>query len=156
MDKDLLRRLLNDDEEAMQVFGDPENCAVIDWRYGLPEVVEAVSHFLPDGYLHLTAVGPASFEININDHAATNIEVSPSANQETIIDLVNQALHPGYEIRQFRAVDGDAHSLFIAPREVWSEMEASHAKSVEKYFLSTTRLAAYWSKGYFSRLFSKP
>jgi asparagine synthase (glutamine-hydrolysing) len=47
----LLQRVLDGDKSAEIQFGESEYCAIIDWRDGAQEIVEAVASFLPDGYL---------------------------------------------------------------------------------------------------------
>jgi hypothetical protein len=141
MNVKLLNRVFENNEEAIIEFAGADNCAVIDWRDGLLEIIAAVSHFLPRDYTQLQ-----EFKATASDHTT----------QESLIDAVNRHIQPQYEIRQFKAIDGDTYSLFVAHTDFWKELEARNLREVEKYFLSTARLAAYWNKGYFARLFRKP
>lgn len=106
MNRAFLQRVLEGDHEAQALFGEAENCAVIDWRDGAAEVVTAIAAFLPKG--------------------------------------------------QLTPMDGDSYSVFVAPRSMWSNIESAHRQATERLFLNTQRLAAYLSKGYLARLFSKP
>lgn len=155
MNVDLLHKVFANDEDAIQAFSESDCCAVIDWRDGFGEILEAVTHFLPDDYVRLTEVCTNSCKVSVGEKII-DLEVPSQAKQESLIDLVNKVLQPQYEIRQFRPANGDAHSLFVAPSEFWRDIEARDPKSVEKYFLSTARLAAYWNKNFFVRLLSKP
>ncbi|WP_331343888.1 hypothetical protein [Cellvibrio sp. UBA7661] len=155
MNLELLNRVFENDEDAIQDFATSDNCAIIDWRDGFSEILEEIIRFLPSAYILFTEITPNTYRIAI-DGKTTNIEVPIQAKQESLIDSANNLLQPNYEIRQFRATNGDAHSLFIAPSEFWSDLEVHNPEKVEKYFLSTARLSAFWNKGYFSRLFSKP
>jgi hypothetical protein len=153
--KALLTRVLAEDQTAIEQFGDSDNCAVVDWRDGLPELVAAVEPFLPKGYLRLEAKG-GEFLLHAGARGPKQVEVQDQSKQEDLIVSLNLALLPDFEIRQFTPVEGDGYSLFVAPASVWQEIERSHASAVQKYFLSAERLAAYWRKGYLARLFSKP
>jgi hypothetical protein len=155
MSLELINRIFENDEEAIQAFAECDNCAVIDWRDGFCEILDAASHFLPNAYIHVTEITPNIYSITI-DGKTTNIEVPAQAKQELLIDSANKLLQPNYEIRQFRPANGDAYSLFVASSDLWTNLEANNPEEVEKYFLSTARLATFWSKGYFARLFSKP
>ena len=43
MNETLLSRLLAGDKEAVEAFGESDNCVVVDWRAGLPEILEAIT-----------------------------------------------------------------------------------------------------------------
>ena len=156
MNELLLKRLLTGDKEAVELFGESDNCAVIDWRAGVPEIVEAIAQFLPPGYLRSEQTGPTSFLLHTGGRASQPIEAHPQAKQETLISLVNASLSPEFELRQYRPCDGDSHSLYVVTTAVWAEIERSNPQAVDKFFLSAARLAAFWQKGFLSRLFSKP
>jgi|GEM_PF-3542859 len=155
MDKALLLRVLDGDQAAIEQFGDSDNCAVIDWRDGLLELIAAVEPFLPKGYLR-SEPKDGGFLLHAGGRGSSPIEVQLKTRQEDLIASLNRALCPDFEIRQFTPMTGDGYSLFVAPASVWQDIERSHSVAVQKYFLSAERLAAYWRKGYFARLFSKP
>ena len=155
MDKALLARVLDGDETAIQQFGESDNCAVIDWRDGLPELIAAVQPFLPKGYLRSEAKD-GGFQLYAGGRGPASIEAQAQTKQEDLIASLNRALQPDFEVRQFTAVEGDGYSLFVAPASEWKDIERANAAAVQKYFLSGERLAAYWRKGYLARLFSKP
>lgn len=156
MNNKLLTQMLDGDEEAIEQFGESDNCAVIDWRDGLPELVSAVEPFLPKEHLRLEQIDEVSFQLYAGSGAPQAINVTASVKQEDLIEFLNQALMPNFELRQFTPNDGDGYSLYIAPSTVWHEIERTHPDAVGEYFLSAERLAAYWRKSYFARLFSKP
>ena len=156
MNQPLLHRVLEGDEEATALFGEADNCAVIDWRDGPPEIVAAIAGFLPDGYLTLGVVSTASCELLVRDRPPVAAPLSPTATQENFLLSINQAIQPEYELRQFRPFDGDSYSIFVALRSVWSEIERANPQATEDLFLSARRLAVYWSKSYLARMFSKP
>jgi hypothetical protein len=156
MNQPLLHRVLEGDEEAIALFGDAENCAVIDWRDGPAEIVAAIAAFLPDGYLTIGPVTTSSCELLVRDKPPVAAPLSSEATQENLLLSINYAIQPEYELRQFRPLDGDSYSIFVASRSVWSDIERANPQATEELFLSTPRLAAYWGKSYFARMFSKP
>jgi hypothetical protein len=155
MDRALLGRVLQGDEEAIARFGESDHCAVIDWRDGLPGIVQAVAPFLPEDYLRLEE--PAGLQPRLVAGGRPPQEVPAAANrQEDLISAVNRALLPEFELHRFRPIDGDGYSLFVAPADLWAELERSSPDATERYFLGAERLAAYWRKGFFARLLTKP
>jgi len=156
MDQSLLYRMLEGDEEATALFGNAENCAVIDGRDGPAEIVAAIAAFLPAGYLILGRVTPGSCELQIGGGSTVTVPLSARATQENLLLSISQAMEPAFELRQFRPCDGDGYSIFIAPCAVWSGIERTHPEATEALFLTARRLAAYWSKSYLARLFDKP
>lgn len=137
-------------------FGEADHCAVIDWRDGPVEVVDAVAFFLPNGYLSHRKLSEQAYEIIVQGRPPVLTELSPKATQEKLLLSICNAIAPEYELRQYRPMDGDSYSVFVAPRSVWASMEGQHRDATERLFLNAARLAAYWSKGYLARLFSKP
>jgi hypothetical protein len=129
---------------------------VIDWRDGAAEVVAAVAAFLPKGHLTLGRLTGQTCELMVQGKATAVVPLSPEATQENLLLSINNAIAPEFELRQFKPMDGDSYSVFVAPRSEWSSMESAHPQATELLFLSAQRLAAYWSKSYLSRLFSKP
>ncbi|MBD9480575.1 hypothetical protein [Pseudoxanthomonas sp. PXM02] len=156
MKKSLLHRVLEGNEEAIAMFGEADNCAVIDWKAGPLDIVEAIADFLPDGYLTLGRVTATSCELMVTGKRPFCAQILSRATQENLLLSINQAVQPEYELRQFRPSYGDGYSLYVAPRSVWSEIERSNPEASESLFLSAPRLAAYWSKSYLVRMFSKP
>jgi len=156
MNNELLARLLEGDEEAIDQFGESDNCAVIDWRDGFPELISAVEPFLPKGHLQLEQIDEVTFQLYAGSNGPQAINVTANVKQEALIELLNRALMPDFELRQFTPNDGDGYSLYVAPSTVWQEIKRTHPDAVEEYFLSAERLAAYWRKSYLARLFSKP
>jgi len=155
MNQALLQRVLEGDQSAIEQFAESDNCAVIDWRDGLPDLVAAVEPFLPEGYLRLEPKG-GEFLLHAGGRDPQAVEVRAQRRQEDLIASLNRALLPDFELRQFTPIGGDGYSLFVAPATVWQDIERSHAIAVQRCFLSAERLAAYWRKGYLARLFSKP
>ena len=155
MNRALLNRVLKGDAEAVEQFGESDHCAVVDWKDDLEAIVVAVSEFVPTGCLRIESPGSDGQRLV---HADGKVIESPSApvRQEELIALVNRALAPQFELRRYRPVDGDGYALFVAPAELWSELERNHPEATERYFLGAERLAAYWRKGFVGRLFSKP
>jgi hypothetical protein len=156
MNQPLLHRVLEGDEAAAALFGEADNCAVIDWRDGPSEIVAAIAAFLPEGYLTSGRVTTASCELLVRDRQPVVASLSPKATQENLLLSINQAIQPEYELRQFRPLDGDSYSIFVAPRSVWSEIDQANPQATEDLFLSARRLAAYWGKSYLARMLSKP
>jgi hypothetical protein len=154
MDRALLERVLQGDPESVVLFGEAEHCAVVDWRDGFPQIVAAVAAFLPAGHLHIGGVIGGDNAVTVK--GKPSLAPPQSTKQEALLLHINQALRPDFELRQFRPADGDSYSIFVAPESVWQEIDRSHPKASEKYFLSIERLAAFWSKSYFARMFSKP
>jgi hypothetical protein len=155
MNQALLQRVLDGDQSAIAQFVESDNCAVIDWRDGLPELVAAVEPFLPEGYLRLEPKR-GEFLLYAGGRDPKAVKMQAQSRQEDLIASLNGALIPDFELRQFTPIEGDGYALFVAPATVWQDMERSHAIAVQKYFLSAERLVAYWRKGYLARLFSKP
>ncbi|WP_446809108.1 hypothetical protein ACH50O_17895 [Methylomonas sp. 2BW1-5-20] len=156
MNQTLLQRVLDGDQTAQTQFGEAEHCVVIDWRDGPAEVVEAIAAFLPTGYLALGTLSEQTCELIVQGRPPVLVEISPNAMQEKLLLCISNAIAPEYEIRQYRPMDGDGYSVFVAPQSVWANIESAHPKAVQRLFLSAQRLAAYWSKGYLARVFSKP
>jgi hypothetical protein len=155
MKTDIIQTLLRGDEEAILGLGESDICAVVDWRDGAEEIFTAIAEFLPDGFL--AAIPSEDGLMTISASGGPTLEVNvPLNKQEPFIDSINRILSPDYEIRQFRPCDGDGYSLLVRPASWWSQFDEKHPEIAEKYFLSTKRLAAYWSKNYFARLLSKP
>ena len=137
-------------------FGEADHCAVIDWRDGAAEIVESIASFLPTGYLACGNLSERTCALIVQGRSPVLVELAPTAMQEKLLLCICNAIAPEYEIRQFRPMDGDSYSVFVAPKAVWVNIESGYPKAVESLFLSAQRLAAYWSKGYLSRVFSKP
>jgi len=156
MNPSLLSRVLQGDEEAIALFGEADHCAVIDWHDGPAEIVAAIAAFLPEGHLSLGRVTPTSCELVVSGKPGVSVPLSAKATQENLLLGIDQAIRPAYELRQFRPCDGDGYSMFVAPASVWSEIERTRPEATERLFLSARRLAAYWSKPYLARMFSKP
>ena len=155
MDASLLRRVLQGDEDAAMQFGQCEHCAVVDWKDGLDAIVESVSDHLPPGFLRVKeseGSGPSL----VRGDGMTFLAPAGHVKQEQLLGLVNKALAPQFEMRRFRPMDGDGYSLLVASAEFWANLGNAHPEATERYFLSVDRLAAYWSKGFFARLVSKP
>jgi len=156
MDQMLLQRVLEGDQAAQMLFGESDHCAVIDWRDGAAEVVDAVAAFLPEGYLALGQLTERTCELIVQGRSPVLVELSPTATQEKLLLSICNTIAPDYELRQFRPMDGDSYSVFVAPHSVWVGIESGHPEAAERLFLSAQRLAAYWSKGFLARVFSKP
>ena len=152
----LLKRVLAGDSDAIESFGDGEICAIIDWRAGLPEMADEIAAKLPDGYFNILSSTTDGLVVQLGSRAQETISAPAGAKQEELLLRLNALLHPDHEMRQYRPVDGDGYSLYIADSHTWSSLERAHPEALEQYFLPIPRLAAYWKKGYFARLFSKP
>lgn len=155
MDRALLARVLQGDEDAIARFGESDHCAVVDWRDDLPAIVEAVAPFLPNGYLRLEATPGLPPSLIAGGRPPQQVPAS-ATRQEDLISAVNRSLHPEFELRRFRPIDGDGYSLFVAPAKLWAELDRTSPAETERYFLGAERLAKYWRKGFFARLLSKP
>lgn len=156
MTNPLLLEVFEGSQSAIDQFSESGICAVIDWRYGLEEIAEALAPFLPQGYLQLESSEEASYRVSAGGRDPHPISISKALRQEDLIEFLNGVLKPSFELRQFTPVDGDGYSIYVAPPELWHRLEQDHPVATEKYFLSIERLAAYWRKGYWARLFSKP
>lgn len=153
MSKELISQVLRGDSEAIAVFGGSDYCVVIDWRDQLDEVVNAFSAFLTGDKLLAEEVDEDTFRIH---YGQKSVEAKSGLKHEELFLVINCLLSPDFEARQFRPYDGDTYSLYLAPSETWLELEQVSPEAVEKYFLNIERLAAYWGKSYWARLFSKP
>jgi len=140
-------------KDVVEAFGQCENCVVVDWRDGLPEILEELTPHLPNGYLRLQRVGDTEYSLQAGNRAPRTL-VPPSKTEDLLVEL-NRVLLPDFELRQFTPCDGDGYSLYLAPTSMWNSIERSHPKEVARYFLSVERLAAYWRKGFLGRVFSK-
>lgn len=156
MDRALLERVLHEDPESIALFGESDHCAVIDWRDGPEDIVGAIAPFLPEGYLSVSRSGEGTGALLVRGKPPRPVTLAPRPKQEPWLLILNEALAPEFELRQFRPFDGDGYSVFVAPTVLWREIEESHAAATERLFLSARRLALHWSKGYLARLFSKP
>ena len=156
MDQTLLQRVLDGDQAAQIQFGQSEHCAVVDWRDGPQEIFEAVASFLPDGFLAMGTLTEDSCELIVQGRQPVLAELSSTATQERLLLSIGNAIAPEYELRQFRPMDGDSYSMFVAPRSVWAGIDSENPQVAERLFLSAQRLAAYWSKGFVARMFSRP
>jgi hypothetical protein len=152
----LLKGVLTGDPDAIEAFGDGDNCVIVDWRAGLPEMAVEIAAKLPDGYFKVLSSTTDELVVAVGPRTKETISASPGTKQEELLLRLDRLLHPEYEMRQFRPVDGDSYSLYITESSTWSSLERSDARAVERYFLSIPRLAAYWKKSYFARLFTKP
>lgn len=156
MDTSLLYRVLEGDALAAEEFGEADTCAVVDWRDGPRGIVAALAAFLPDGYLAVGRVDASGCQILVHGKPPVTVPLPANATQEHLLAGIDRALAPAYGLRQFRPVDGDGYAIYVAPGPVWSEIERAYPQATERFFLSAERLAAYWSKGYWRRLFGKP
>ena len=156
MPSTLLQRVLSGDTEAIVAFAMPESCVVVDWRDRLPEILDSVAELLPPDYLRVVSEDQASMVVQVAGREPQTLSWEPKTKQEQLLLVVNRLLAPAYEMRSFRPVNGDAYALYLAPSSLWRSIEASHPEATERYFLSMERLAAFWGKSYFTRLFSKP
>jgi hypothetical protein len=152
----LLKRVLAGDADAIAEFGDGDNCAIVGWRAGLAEIADEIAAKLPDGYFKILSTTTDELVVEVGSRTKEIVSASPETKQEELLLRFDRLLHPEYEMRQFRPFDGDGYSLYIAASSTWSSLERTDAKAIEDYFLSMPRLEAYWKKGYFARLFSKP
>lgn len=153
MDRALLNRVLEGDPIAAEQFGESDHCAVVDWKDGLEKIIAALADFLPSDHLRIEVFEGTRKKIVRADGMTIEMP-STSIKQEEIVALVNRVLAPRFEIRRFRPIDGDGYSLFVAPAELWAELEFEHPKETERYFMSAERLATYWRKSFVGRLFS--
>jgi hypothetical protein len=152
----LLKRVLAGDSDAIEAFGDGDNCVIVDWRARLPEIADEIAAKLPDGHFRILSSKTEEVVVEVGSRAKETLSDSAETKQEELLLRFDRVLHPEYEMRQFRPSDGDSYSLYIAETSTWSSLEKDNAEALEKYFLSMPRLAAFWKKGYFARLFSKP
>jgi hypothetical protein len=152
----LLKRVLAGDADAIEAFGSVDNCAVIDWRSGLPEMADEIAAKLPDGYFKILSSATDQLVVEVGSRPKEIVSATPETKQEELLLRLDRLLHPDYEMRQFRPIDGDGYSIYIADSSTWSSIERTDARAVENYFLCIPRLAAHWKKGFFARLFSKP
>ena len=152
----LISGLISDNEEAVAAFGESDTCVVVDWRDGAEEIFEAVTPFLPQGYLRVEQRGGIAWTVHAGDRPARTVESTQTTKQEEFFVALNDVLAPDFELRQYTPVNGDGYSLFLASSAWWQSFAAEHPKVLAKYFLSADRLAAYWRKNFLARLFSKP
>ena len=76
--------------------------------------------------------------------------------QEPFLDALNCLISPEFEIRQFTPFDGDCFAVLVRPESWWNEATTQNPEVIDRYFLTTRRLAAFWNKSFFVRLFTKP
>jgi hypothetical protein len=153
-DDSLLESLIAGDEEAIDQFGECENCVVTDWKDGADDILGAVALFLPDDYWKIEKLSDSEWRIQV---AGRDPQILPFVlyKQEDFFVALNRVLAPDYELRQFTPCDGDGYSLFLRPVGWWRDFDAKHPDIAQKYFLTTERLAAFLKKSFFRRLFSK-
>jgi hypothetical protein len=154
--KALVAGLISDNEEAVAAFGESDNCVVVDWRDGFEEILEALTPFVPHGYLQVKKLGNTNWKIRAGDRPPHKIEFAKNTKQEELFVTLNEVLRPDFELRQYTSVDGDGYSLFVAPTAWWHSFADEHPRVLAKYFLSATRLAAHQRKHFLARLISKP
>jgi len=152
----LISGLISDNEEAVAAFGESDNCIVVDWRDGAEEIFEALTPFLPQGYLRVEKLGSTEWTVQAGNRPPRAIEFSKNTKKEEFFVALNEALVPDFELWQYTPVDGDGYSLFLAPTAWWQSLAEKHPRTLAKYFHSTNRLAAYWRKSYLARLLSNP
>jgi len=152
---DIFEELTTGEDERVLRVGESDICAVVDWRDGVTEITEAILDFLPSGFLSTEAVSPYEIRIHAGDREARVIKLQDQK-QEPFINELNKLINPEFEMRQFRPFDGDCIALLVRPTSWWSEVTIQNPELVDRYFLTTERLAAYWSKSYLARFFSKP
>lgn len=153
MNRDILNKVLDGDQEAITTFGGCDHCVVVDWRDQADDVVSAFAAFLPGKKLLVDEIDEGSYRIYYGERSADS---ASGLRHEELFLLINSLLAPAFEARQFRPFDGDSYSLYLASTQLWKELEEERPEAVDKYFLSMERLAAYWRKSYWARLFSKP
>jgi hypothetical protein len=155
MNLDIIEELKSGDDERIMRIGESDTCVVIDWKDGPVEIVEALVPFLPSGYLQCETDTSDAVRIAAGGRPVQKLTIT-SRKQEPFLDSLNNLISPEFELRQFRPCDGDGYSLLVRSSQWWTEVSKKDPELIEKYFLPTQRLARYWSKGFFSRLFSKP
>ena len=152
---DVLEELASADEDRVLRVGEPDVCAIVDWRDGAKEVIDAVAEFLPPDFLSWEVVDSLTIRVCAEGRPSKEIRLE-NQKQEPFINDLNEVISPEFEIRQFRPCDGDGYSLLVRPTAWWREVTTQHPELIEQNFLTTERLAVFWNKSYFGRLFSKP
>lgn len=152
----LIAGLIAGNQEAVDTFGESHICVVVDWRDGAAEILEALTPFLPPGYLQFKKRGRTKWVVQAGDRPPRTIEFTKDTKQERFFVALNQLLAPDFELWRYTPMDGDGYSLYLAPAAWWRTFADQHPKALAKYFVSVERLAAYWQKSYLARLFSKP
>lgn len=150
----LLHRLFSGMPDAAAEFTD--TCVVVDWRDRLPEILDAAAGHLPENYIRVLSETESSVQVQIGTRPPETVAWEPKTAQEQLLLRVNQLLAPEYEMRQFLPINGDGYALYLAPATTWKEIDTSHPEAVKKLFLSVDRMAAFWSKPFLVRLFTKP
>src|SRR5688500_6370246 len=98
----LLKKVLAGDANAIDEFADGDNCVVVDWRDGLPEIADEIAAKLPDGYFKILSSTANELWVEIGSRTKQAVSASPGMKQEELLLRLDQLLHPEYEIRQFR------------------------------------------------------
>ena len=136
-------------------IGEGDVCVVIDWRDGAEDILAAVKAFLPPGYLSGERRTDGIWTLSAGGRPASEIRFT-EGNPALFVNAVNEILAPEFEIRQFRPIEGDGYSFLLRPSGWWMQLEDRHPDLLEKYFITTERLARYASRSWLGRLFSKP
>ena len=70
-------------------------------------------------------------------------------------EMINTLSMVGFGMDTGSGLMGESSGM-LPQRRRWSDIERANPQATEELFLSTRRLAAYWGKSYFARMFSKP
>jgi hypothetical protein len=155
MDDSLVEKLVVGDTEAVEQFGECTNCVVTDWKNDAEDIFGAVSLFLPENYWKIEQFGDSEWCVQVSGRDPQVLAFT-LYKQEDFFVALNRVMAPDFELRQYRPADGDGYSLFLRPVSWWLDFSSKHPALAERYFLTTDRLAAFWKKNFFQRLFSKP
>jgi hypothetical protein len=85
MSMTLLKRVLAGDAEAISEFGDGDNCVVVDWRAGLPEMADEIAAKLPDGYFRVISSTADELVVEVGSRAKETISAAPEMKQEELL-----------------------------------------------------------------------
>jgi hypothetical protein len=111
----------------------------VDWRDDLETVLCDVKRMLP--VLEYRRIAERTFELRC--HGAWHRLTAPEGtDSELLLQSINRALSPEYEMRIFTPTMGDAYSLLVRPTKWWNEFSAEHGACAQKLFVTTEERAA--------------
>lgn len=157
------RVLIDGTRRELLEFGSCGHCIVVDWRDDVKTILNEVKRMLPEGYLNFRQINERTWELKCGGILRT-LAVPNASSTEPLLQSINDALLPDYEMRIFTPTIGDGYSLLIRTPEWWREFLEAHAACARKLFVTTEKRATLtgtepskqtYSKSWWRRLFGK-
>lgn len=120
---------------SLKKFGRHENCVVVDSRDDAKTILKDVQRQLPDGWWNVRPIGENGFAIDKGD-GTYYLDFPEGMDPELIIQSINSALLPEFEMRVFLPSVSDTISLLLQPADWWNEFESKYPIYLKRLFVT--------------------